>query len=83
MVREEALVLALVPAMAELAQGLVLAALVPVVQEQVALEWEPASGRRAVDLRFASCCPPASKSGRSPDSSSELAALAMQCCCQQ
>jgi hypothetical protein len=32
MVREEALVV-LVPAMAELAQGLVLAALVPVVQE--------------------------------------------------
>ena len=31
MVREEALVLALVPAMAELAQGLVLAVLVPVV----------------------------------------------------
>jgi hypothetical protein len=41
------LVLVLVPALAELAQGLVLVALVSVAQEQeqVALEWEPVSCR--------------------------------------
>jgi hypothetical protein len=80
MVREEALVLVLVLVLAELAQGVVLAALVPVVQEPVALEWEPVScrGHTTSDLRFASCCLRASASEKSPDTASKKEGLEVQ-----